>query len=62
MNQIEVYASKDDLQIDIEGELDDVLVMLFALICKVSILYEISIVEVIELMKKAEDLLWKKKK
>ena len=62
MNQIEVFASKDDLQIDIEGELDDVLVMLFLLICKVSMLYKISIVEVIKLMKKAEDLLWKKKK
>ena len=62
MNQIEVYASKDDLQIDIEGKLDDVLVMLFALVCKVSILYRISIVEVLELMKEAEDLLWKKKK
>lgn len=62
MNRIEVFASKDDLQIDIEGELDDVLVMLFVLICKVSILYKISIVEVIKLMKKAEDLLWKKKK
>ena len=57
MNHIEVYASKDDLQIDIEGKLDDVLVMLFALVCKVSILYRISIVEVLELMKKAEDLL-----